>query len=402
MHPSGWETKTLEEIAFVQRGKFSARPRNDPKYFGGSIPFVQTGDVSSSGKFLKGHSQTLNQEGLAVSKLFPANTILITIAANIGDSVISRYDVAFPDSVVGVQARPAYNHEWLYYALQSLKVHLDRRSTQNAQKNINLELLRPVAILTPPRHEQDRIADILSTWDGAIEITEKLLANSKIHKNALAQQLLTARQRFSSFSDHWLHLPISSISERITRRNDGSGLPILTISSTQGFVRQDEKYSRYMAGKSAEDYIALRSGEFAYNKGNSKTYEFGCIFPLEQYPEALVPHVYVCFALKPDLHAPFYQQLFEADYLRPQLKRIVKTGVRNNGLLNITPTEFLETAVPVPSVEEQKAIADTLITASKTIEVVSAKLEKLKAEKAALMQQLLTGKRRVSTKKEAA
>jgi len=78
-----WKVVRLEEIATVERGKFSARPRNDPKYYGGNIPFLQTGDVASATGVILTHSQTLNDEGLKVSKLFPAGTLLITIAAPI-------------------------------------------------------------------------------------------------------------------------------------------------------------------------------------------------------------------------------------------------------------------------------------------------------------------------------
>src|SRR5690606_8395179 len=77
-----WEETTLENLAEVERGKFSVRPRNDPRYFGGEMPFVQTGDVAGSDMYLKGYSQTLNADGIKVSKVFPADTILITIAAN--------------------------------------------------------------------------------------------------------------------------------------------------------------------------------------------------------------------------------------------------------------------------------------------------------------------------------
>ena len=69
------EEKTLEELALVERGKFSVRPRNDPRYFGGSIPFVQTGDIVFAGLYLTRFSQTLNKEGLKVSRLFPTNTV---------------------------------------------------------------------------------------------------------------------------------------------------------------------------------------------------------------------------------------------------------------------------------------------------------------------------------------
>jgi type I restriction enzyme S subunit len=168
------------------------------------------------------------------------------------------------------------------------------------------------------------------------------------------------------------------------------------ISSGSGFVRQDEKYSRFMAGKSVENYIALDRGEFAYNKGNSKSYEFGCVFPLNAYERGLVPNVYVCFKLSPNLNASFYEHLFRADFLHDQLGALVNTGVRNNGLLNIKPMDFLGCRVPVPPLDEQNRIAEVLTTAAKWIALQERDLEVLKQEKVALMSQLLTGKRRVN------
>lgn len=85
--PSGWTVLTLEELASVERGKFSIRPRNDPRYFGGSTPFIQTGDITAAGDYITRHTQTLNDLGVGVSRVFPAGTIMTTIAANIGDFV---------------------------------------------------------------------------------------------------------------------------------------------------------------------------------------------------------------------------------------------------------------------------------------------------------------------------
>ncbi|BEB81420.1 restriction endonuclease subunit S [Escherichia coli] len=401
MVPKGWSEHTLDDLALVERGKFSVRPRNDPRYYGGDMPFVQTGDVTSSGTYLKSFSQTLNENGVGVSKVFPKNTILITIAANIGDTAITTFEVACPDSVVAIQP---YKHVadvyWLKKYLETRKTDLDAQSTQNAQKNINLQVLKPLLILTPPYAEQKKIAKILSTWDKAISVTEKLLTNSQQQKKALMQQLLTGKKRLLDengvrFSTEWEFKRISEIATRVQRKNDAAEHPILTISSLSGFVRQDERYSRYMAGESVKNYILLKKGEFAYNKGNSKTYEFGCIFDLEAYEAGLVPHVYVCFRLKNGLSHRYFKYLFEADYLKPQLGALVNTGVRNNGLLNIKPTEFMQTKVPVPCFEEQESIADMLYNSSRTIRVLQDKLACLKDEKKALMQQLLTGKRRV-------
>ena len=188
MVPKGWSEHTLDDLALVERGKFSVRPRNDPRYYGGDMPFVQTGDVTSSGTYLKSFSQTLNENGIGVSKVFPKNTILITIAANIGDTAITTFEVACPDSVVAIQP---YKHVadvyWLKKYLETRKTDLDAQSTQNAQKNINLQVLKPLLILTPPYAEQKKIAKILSTWDNAISVTEKLLANSQQQKKALTQ-----------------------------------------------------------------------------------------------------------------------------------------------------------------------------------------------------------------------
>ena len=75
-----WRDTPFDKLASVEPGKFTVRPRNDPKYFGGKTPFIQTGDIVASGLYLKKYSQTLNEDGLKVSKLFPVNTILITIA----------------------------------------------------------------------------------------------------------------------------------------------------------------------------------------------------------------------------------------------------------------------------------------------------------------------------------
>ena len=401
MVPNGWMERTLGELALVERGKFSARPRNDPRYYGGYMPFVQTGDVTSSSTYLCNFSKTLNEDGVGVSKVFPKDTILITIAANIGDTAITSFEVACPDSVVAIQPRKDIaDVYWLKKHLETRKEDLDAQSTQNAQKNINLQVLKPLLILTPPLPEQKKIAEILSTWDKAITTAEQLLANSQQQKKALMQQLLTGKKRLLDkngvrFGGEWKFQSISQISKRIQRKSDGEDHPILTISSLSGFVRQDERYSRYMAGESVKNYILLKKGEFAYNKGNSKTYEFGCIFDLDSYNSGLVPHVYVCFKLHQGLSHRYFKYLFEADYLKPQLGALVNTGVRNNGLLNIKPSEFMNTNVPVPCFDEQEQIADVLYASSETINMLQKKLGALKNEKKALMQQLLTGKRRV-------
>lgn len=195
--PVGWEVRTLESVATVERGKFSARPRNDPKYFeNGDIPFVQTGDIASVPRYIENASQFLNADGLAVSKRFPAGTIFITIAANIGDVAIAKIPMTCPDSLVGIKANSdACDNIWLYYLLANNKDYFDSQSTQNAQKNINLQVLKPFLFALPSLKEQHRIAEVLTTLDDKLEVLVYRQTQYQTLKRGLMQKLLTGEWR---------------------------------------------------------------------------------------------------------------------------------------------------------------------------------------------------------------
>ena len=146
--PADWEVVRLGDVAEVERGKFAHRPRNEPRFYGGDIPFVQTGDVVKATGKIREHSQTLNKLGLSISKLFPIGTIVVTIAANIGETAITSYPVAFPDSLVGITPN-RIDTPFLEYFLRTRKPYLNELAPASAQKNINLEDLRPLLIPFP-------------------------------------------------------------------------------------------------------------------------------------------------------------------------------------------------------------------------------------------------------------
>ena len=382
----------LATIANVERGKFSPRPRNDPQYYGGATPFIQTGDIARAGRTIVSWSQTLNEKGLRVSRLFPKGTILMSIAANIGDVAISSFETACPDSVVALSPRNGTDHEWLFQTLKLSKSGFASLATQNAQANLSLEKITPFKVHVPPIPEQRKIAEILRTWDEAIEKLGALRAAKQRKLSSLRQKLFGLKGQYRS---EWPLRPLSELSTRIQRRNCGNDYPVMTISAKSGFLLQSDKYSRDMAGRSLENYIVLYEGEFAYNKGNSLTYPQGCIFPLER-PAALVPHVYFCFALKNGLNRDFYAHLFEAGMLNRQLTRLINSGVRNDGLLNINAADFFSCRLPVPNLETQQTIATVLTTAKEEFALLDSGLEALTRQKRGLMQKLLTGEWRVN------
>jgi type I restriction enzyme S subunit len=271
------------------------------------------------------------------------------------------------------------------------KEHLHRLGGGSSINNLNQTTLSGFEFPLPPLAEQRWIAQVLRTWDEAIERLEALRAVKFDRLTGIKQRLLG---RGGIFPNRWDSKPLSKISTRIRRQNGGADYPVMTISAKSGFLMQSDKFSRDMAGSSVERYIVLRAGEFAYNKGNSLTAPYGCIFPLDR-PAALVPFVYFCFALDESLNRELYAHLFAAGAINHQLSRVINSGVRNDGLLNLNPEDFFACNVPVPPAAEQAAIASALTAAKAEIDLLDSEIEALIRQKRGLMQKLLTGEWRV-------
>ena len=194
--PREWELRELGKLAEISRGKFTHRPRNDPAFFGGEYPFIQTGDVAlAQGGYIYSYSQTLSKRGISVSQEFPAGTIAITIAANIADTAILACPMFFPDSIVGAVVAPEHNIRFVELSIRRAKRTLDARAPQSAQKNINLQDLRPLLLAVPNRIEQDAIAARYDAIQAQLE-AEQIAVNKLYQKKfALMDDLLTGRVR---------------------------------------------------------------------------------------------------------------------------------------------------------------------------------------------------------------
>lgn len=251
-----------------------------------------------------------------------------------------------------------------------------------------------IQVLFPPLAEQRKIAEVLGVWDEAIEKQARLIEKLALRKRALMQRLLSAKLRLPGFSEPWKEHKIADLFSPINDTNDGQEHIPMTISAKSGFISQKDKFDRVIAGDSLQRYILLKKGDFAYNKGNSNLYEMGCIYHLNE-ESALVPFVYICFRSKGSVNIDFYSQFFINHGLDRQLKKIITSGARGDGLLNVDKKDFFALNVPYPTIEEQTAIAEVLTAADHEIELAKEKLERLRRQKRGLMQQLLTGKKRV-------
>ncbi len=181
----------LSQVASLERGRFSHRPRNAPHlYQAGTYPFIQTGDVANAGRRNIPYSQNLNKEGLKVSKLFEPETILITIAANIGSTAILTYPACFPDSIVSIRPNERINIDYLEYYLQTQKQYLNDIAPKKAQKNINLELLNPLLVACPERSEQEKIITEILIMEAEINQIQQEVQTIPLQKEAIFKQYL--------------------------------------------------------------------------------------------------------------------------------------------------------------------------------------------------------------------
>lgn len=173
--PEHWDVLRVKQLSQVLRGKFTHRPRNDPSLYDGPYPFIQTGEVARATKRIRTYRQTLNERGLAVSKMFPAGTLVMTIAANIGDVAVLDFEACFPDSIVGFVPRAGVDRDYLFYVFLAMKPELLREAPVNTQGNLNIDRIGSRGVPVPPvleqqeivRHVEQSTADLNSTLERA-------------------------------------------------------------------------------------------------------------------------------------------------------------------------------------------------------------------------------------------
>ena len=196
--PEGWEVRKIKYISQVLRGKFTHRPRNDERFYDGEFPFIQTGDISSTEKYITTYSQTLNKRGFNVSKEFPIGTIVLTITgSNTGEVGILGIKACFPDSIVGFFPVKDEDTNYLYECLFLLRNILIKSSTINTQMNLNLERVSSQYLPVPKLAEQKQIVEyleIVSTKIAtAISLKVKEIQRLKEYKSVLINNAVTGK-----------------------------------------------------------------------------------------------------------------------------------------------------------------------------------------------------------------
>lgn len=189
-NPMGWPTEGLSSLGELARGVSKARPRNRPELLGGSYPLVQTGEITNSGVYIKNYENTYSEAGLAQSKLWPKDTLCITIAANIGQTGILAFDACFPDSVVGFISDGSVEQIFMHFYFTFFQKTLESQATQVAQKNINLKLLSDLQVIVPPLPLQKQFSAFVRQSDKSkFELEQALSELTATYKRIISEQL---------------------------------------------------------------------------------------------------------------------------------------------------------------------------------------------------------------------
>ena len=197
--------------------------------------------------------------------------------------------------------------------------------------------------------------------------------------------------RFKRYIDPWKQCKLGNIVTKVTRTDETSNAPVMMITAENGFIKQSDRYTYNNSGKSLKKYIILKQGELAYNHGASKLRPYGSCFPLITEKEARIPFVYHCFVANRD-NARFLSYILNGESVERQLKRIVSSGARMDGLLNISFNEYKSVLLNLPSNNEENEIANYLDRIDRLITLHQRKLDQLKKLKKYFLQNLFPAK----------
>lgn len=409
--PEGWNYDLLDH--FAERCSGHTPSKSFPEYWNGGIKWIS---LSDSYRLDKGYvyetEKEISIEGIKNSsaEIHPAETVLISRDAGVGKSGVMATPMAVSQHFIAWKCDNKEKiHSWfLYNWLQLNKDEFERQAVGSTIKTIGLPYFKKLKIALPPFSEQKKIAQILSAWDSAISVTEKLLTNSQQQKKSLMQQLLTGKKRLLDengvrFSRKWVHGQLGDL---------------CTFKGGSAFK---EVYQGQSMGElpfiKVSDMNLLGNERSVQYSNNWVSFETAKLMKAKPFPESSIVFAKVGAALllnrrrilsRPtiidnNMMAAVPSNAADTEFLYQLLMAIdFAKFVQEGAIPSINQGDLSSFKLSYPDVEEQQKIASVLSAADAEISTLEKKLTCLKDEKKALMQQLLTGKRRVVVDADAA
>lgn len=402
MLPEGWKRKSIEDIALVSSG--GTPSRSNPAYWGGEIPWITTAEVDY--RTIVNSAEKITDLGLRESsaKIFPPETILMAMygqGKTRGKVAKLGIEAATNQACAGIQLKEGYSPDFYFQYLQSQYKNIRELSNSGGQENLSAGIVKSLLVPVPPTAaEQLAIANMLRAWDNAISTAEQLLANSRQQKKALSQQLLTGKKRFLGFDERWQAYNLSNVAEVIIspvdKKTEKNQLPVKLCNYTDVYynntITSDLDFMQATATPSEIEKYTLRRGDVVITK-DSET------------PGDIAVSAFVCEELG-GVVCGYHLAIIRSDNVRVcgefihyllSLQRTryyfftLATGATRFGL---SVGAIKKAVFMLPPLDEQKRIVSALLVEDQKVALLQKSLKRLKDEKSALMQQLLTGRRR--------
>ena len=294
------------------------------------------------------------------------------------------------------QMRPHQDGYFLLCLVQNnnfVQIVLDN-CTGTSYPAINANDLANIEVKYPFKsEEQVKIGMVFRSLDNLITLHQRKYDSLVNVKKAMLEKMFPKNGetvpeiRFKGFTDAWEQRKLGEVATEVNRNDPESIAPIMMITANNGFIEQSERYAFNNAGESLKKYILLERGELAYNHGASKLRPYGSCFALTNTENARIPFVYHCFSVGEN-DSEFISIELNGSEIERQLRRIVSSGARMDGLLNISYEEYSTVELNLPSIEEQQAISGFFHILDHLITLHQRKLEKLKNIKKSCLEKM--------------
>lgn len=263
-------------------------------------------------------------------------------------------------------------------------------SMRSGQQGISAKEYGKLPIPYPPIKEQQKIVEVLESWDKAIGLTKQLIEQKELQKKYLMQQLLTGRTRLKGFNGRWENAKLGTILEEVSKRNTKLTITqVLSVTNNRGFVRPEEHFAKNVASENLSNYKIINRGEFAYNPSRINV---GSIAFLEAFEQGVLSPMYVVFKCFPCIASTYFKHWIKTKEFNKRVSSAAQGSVRST--VDFSSLSTIKINYPT-DLQEQQAIAGIISFADKEIYLLKQKLAKLEEQKKGLMQVLLTGKVRL-------
>ena len=412
--PGEWQVVTLLQI--IKEKRLGANYANDEKEKG--LPLIKMGNIAR-GKIKLDKTERIPSSLVYKKEYLLQKGDILFNTRNTLDLVgkVAIWDDELPFALFNSNLlklkfkesridSPAFANDLLNSQKSLQQLRGMATGTTSVAAIYDRDLIR-LKVPLPWLYEQKKIAEILSTWDEAIEQTRKLIETKKRRKKALMQQLLTGKRRLQSYTkpnknssyrffdlpEDWACPQIKEIAQECSERNIGKDdLPVLACSKHVGFVESSEYFGKQVFSKNTSNYKVICRGQFGFP---SNHIEEGSIGLLQKQDIGLVSPIYIVFKCNENIILEYLYAVFKTDTFRHIFKALTNASVDRRGSLRWK--EFSLIHIPMPTREEQKDIANVLKTSDDEIVQIEAKLKALEKQKRGLMQKLLTGEVRVKS-----